>query len=217
MPKLIAVLTGDVIASRKTADPKRLSAALDVALARVCDRFAGEAERYRGDAFQLALLDAEHAMTAAVMLRAALIERSEARQRWDARIAVAVGQDGWRPGQRIAEASGELFVRSGKALDAMDNGAGHLHLERLAERDEPDAGLVLLTRFADDLIDGWSRYSAEAVGLLLRHGESQQALAERLGISQPAVHKRLRTARWALLDAYLRHTRRQLTDEASRS
>ncbi|QJQ94686.1 MULTISPECIES: hypothetical protein [Halomonadaceae] len=215
MSQLIAVLTGDVIASRKIADPGSLSSVLDATLERLCERFDGEAERYRGDAFQLALPHAEHAMTAAVMLRADLIQHSEERQRWDARIAVAVGHDQWRPRQRIDAAGGAPFVRSGQALDGMDKTSDHLRLELL--NDDDHACLALLTRFADNIIDGWSRYSAEAVGLQLEHGESQQALAKRLEISQPGVHKRLRTARWALIDDYLQHMHRHISGEVSRS
>ncbi|GHE21951.1 hypothetical protein [Halomonas urumqiensis] len=193
MPQRIAVLTGDVIDSRKVNDRPRLYQLLDERLAELATLHGGHGERFRGDGFQLALPHAAPAMQAAVALRAALIEHSEPDQRWDARIAVAVG-----PAQRgIADADSDTFVASGRALDALADGTAHLALARL---DAPeDAGLTLLVRFIDDLIDGWSPYSAEVVGMSFRHEDSQQALAKRLGIRQPSVHKRLRAARWALL------------------
>ncbi|WP_111412302.1 hypothetical protein [Billgrantia lactosivorans] len=208
MVQRIAVLTGDLVDSRKASDPKRLFEVLDATLEAITGRYGGQSERYRGDGFQLALPDPASAMPAAVLLRAALIRHSEERQRWDARIAVAIGKDRWQPGQGVSEASGEVFVHSGQALDAMSEGSAHLCLVE----DRPSECLALLTRFVDDLIDGWSRYAAEAVYLSLWHEEPQQALARRLGISQPSVHKRLRAARWPLLDDYLRHLEQRFKD-----
>lgn len=211
MPQKIAVLTGDVIESRQVHDPQRLFGVLDATLHELAERYAGQGERYRGDGFQLALPNPTDAMTAAVLLRAALIKHSEDQQRWDARIAMAVGSDHWDPEQRVTQASGETFVRSGQSLDAMSDSHAHLQLNVV---DEKESGcLDLLTRFVDDLMDGWSRYSAEAVYLTLWHDESQQALAERLGISQPGMHKRLRAARWPLLADYLAYISQRLKDD----
>ncbi|MFG6159581.1 hypothetical protein ACGTNG_12315 [Halomonas sp. 1390] len=208
MPRRIAVLTGDVIESRKVTDRPRLYRRLDETLAALASRHGGHGERFRGDGFQLALPRAETAMEAAVTLRAALIEQSEPDQRWDARIAVAVGPA--EPG--VSEADGETFIASGRGLDALAGSAGHLALTLLDEPEDP--GLGLLVRFLDDLLDGWSPYAAEVVGLSLRGNTaqplSQQALADRLGISQPSVHKRLRAARWALLSDSLAYLRRRL-------
>ncbi|GGX80864.1 hypothetical protein GCM10007160_05090 [Litchfieldella qijiaojingensis] len=211
MPQKIAVLTGDVIASRKIRDQEHLFGILDAALHALAERYGGRGERYRGDGFQLALPQPEHALTAVAMLRAALIQHSEDRQRWDARIAVAVGKDNWQDDLRVAEASGEPFVHSGQALDALSAGQGHLALKILGKDD--NGCLTLLTRFVDELIDGWSRYSAEVVYLSLCHDESQQELAKRLGISQPSVHKRLRAARWPLLAEYLAYMHQRLKEE----
>ena len=208
MSQRIAVLTGDVIDSRKVGDRPGLYRLLDDHLAELASLHGGYGERFRGDGFQLALPMAAPAMEAAVSLRAALIEHSESDQRWDARIAVAVG-----PAERgIAEADGATFVASGRALDALADTAAHLSLTRLNAPEDP--GLDLLVRFIDDLLDGWSPYSAEIIGLSLRHDTSQQALAERLGIRQPSVHKRLRAARWALLSDTLGYLRQRLADEA---
>lgn len=212
MAQRIAVLTGDLVDSRKTSDPKQLFKVLDTAIKAIVARYGGQGERYRGDGFQIALPDPATALPAAVLLRAALIHHSEERQRWDARIAVAIGEDRWQPDQRISEASGEVFVRSGQLLDAMSEETSHLCLS-LDENSESEC-LALLTHFVDDLIGSWSRYAAEAVYLSLWHEETQQALATRLGISQPSVHKRLRAARWSLLDGYLRYLGQRFKDES---
>lgn len=212
MPGRIAVLTGDVIDSRKVGDRPRLYRRLEATLAELASRHGGHGERFRGDGFQLALPRSVSAMEAAVVLRAALIEHSEPHQRWDARIAVAVGPG--EPGGR--EADGETFIASGRRLDALAGGAGHLSLTLLDESEDP--ALDLLMRFLDDLLGSWSPYAAEVVGLNLganaARPPSQQALADRLGISQPSVHKRLKAARWPLLADTLAYLRGRLDDRA---
>lgn len=120
-----------------------------------------------------------------------------------------MGPARWQPDQRLADADEPPFVQSGLALDALGQSD-----ERLALVPGPhdDGSLALLLRYLDALIDGWSRYSAEVVGLSLAGSPSQQAMAERLGIRQPSVHKRLRAARWALLVDTLAHFEARLGD-----
>ncbi|WP_416140372.1 hypothetical protein ACM26W_08370 [Halomonas sp. HK25] len=210
----IAVLTGDVIDSRKVSDRQRLYRVLDDTLAALAKCQGGRFERFRGDGFQLALPHARHAMTAAIALRAALIEHSDPEQRWDARIAVAVGPAEWHADLRVAESDDEPFVMSGRHLDALSEGASHLALTLL---DEPDDGsLALLLRYLDDLVASWSHYSAEVVHLSLERELSQQAMAERLGIRQPSIHKRLRAARWPLLSDTLAYLETRLADKDAR-
>jgi hypothetical protein len=208
MSRRIAVLTGDVIDSRKVSDTAGLQHVLDTTLDDLANRHGGEGQRYRGDGFQLALPEAGEAMAAAVEIRASLIQHSEPRQRWDARISVATGKDSWQPSDGLAQANGDVFVQSGQTLDGLE--MQHLSLTRLDAAE--DGCLTLLTRYLDDLIEGWSRYSGEVVTLQLRAPSSQQDLAERLGIRQPSVHKRLRAARWDLLADTLAHFRQRLTE-----
>lgn len=210
MVQRIAVLTGDLVDSRKASNPQRLFEVLDTTLASIADRYDGQGERYRGDGFQLALSQAGSAMHAAVLLRAALIRHSEERQRWDARIAIAVGEDEWQRDTPVTQATGAPFVNSGRQLDTLSESQDQLAVDIVGARD--DGSLALLTRFADELIAGWSRYSAEVVYHTLWHEESQQTLAERLGISQPSVHKRLRAARWPLLTDYLDYMQHRFED-----
>lgn len=205
MANRIAVITGDIIDSRRLTDSRRLHGLLESTLTGLAERYAGGYQRYRGDGFQLALDRAEAALDAAVAIRAALIAHSEPGHRWDARLAVAIGQDTWHPGDALASADGPAFIASGRALDALSEGDAHL---TLSHNEAPDAPCqALLLRHLDALIDGWSPRAAEVVVLRLEGDLTQQALAERLGIRQPSVHKRLRAAHWGLLADSLAHFR----------
>ncbi|KGE77739.1 hypothetical protein CVH10_12010 [Halomonas sp. ND22Bw] len=211
MATRLAVITGDIIDSRRLEEGQRLHQVLETTLTDLAERHEGDYQRYRGDGFQLAIARAEAALEAAVALRAALIAHSETGHRWDARLAVAVGHDDWRPGQALASADGPVFVASGQALDALDASEAHLAL-RHTDVDEGSCE-ALLVRHLDAMLADWSPRAAEAVGLRLTEDLTQQALAERLGIRQPSVHKRLRAARWPLLADTLTHFRASLADE----
>ncbi|MDN3526168.1 hypothetical protein QWY79_12920 [Halomonas sabkhae] len=211
MTQAVAVLTGDIIDSRGLDDSQALFAVLDETLERLARAHDGRFERFRGDGFQLALPEPAAALEAAVMLRAGLIRQGQD-QRWDARIAIAVGEDDWQPEAPLAAADGPVFVASGQGLDNM---AEDTHLSLTRPDAEPDPGLELLLRYVDELIEGWTTHAAEISHLRLWHDESQQALARRLGIRQPSVHKRLRTARWALLGDTLAYFRERLAMEGS--
>ncbi|WP_442489737.1 hypothetical protein [Halomonas litopenaei] len=191
---VIAVLTGDLIASRQR-DREALYRCLDDTLGALAKRHDGDFHRFRGDGFQLAIRQGERGLEAAVALRASLIGQSPAHERWDARIAVAQGPAGWAPGAPLADADDPPFMASGQVLDELSAHDAHLgfdHPETTAE--------ALLIRYLDEMIDAWSAPSAQVVALSLAEPELTQAeMAGRLGIRQPSVHKRLKTARWALL------------------
>ncbi len=211
MATRLAVITGDIIDSRRLEEGRRLHQVLETTLTGLAERYGGDHQRYRGDGFQLAIARAEAALEAAVALRAALIAHSETGHRWDARLAVAVGHDDWRPGEALASADGPVFVASGRGLDALDESDARLALRRPDVDEAPCE--ALLVRHLDAMLADWSPRAAEAVGLRLTEVLTQQALAERLGIRQPSVHKRLRAARWPLLADTLAHFRASLADE----
>ncbi|WP_016854289.1 hypothetical protein [Halomonas smyrnensis] len=211
MATRLAVITGDIIDSRRLEEGQRLHRVLETTLEGLAERHEGDYQRYRGDGFQLAIARVEAALEAAVALRAALIAHSEAGHRWDARLAIAVGRDDWRPGEALASADGPVFVASGRTLDALDASDAHLALRHTDVDEAPCEALLI--RHLDALLADWSPRAAEAVGLRLADDLTQQALAERLGIRQPSVHKRLRAARWPLLADTLTHFRTSLADK----
>ncbi|MBZ9556625.1 MULTISPECIES: hypothetical protein [unclassified Modicisalibacter] len=199
---ILGVLTGDVVGSQQIPDKERLRDVLESALALVESRFQARSDRYRGDGFQVALPTPAQAMTAAVLIRSALIQESASRQTtWDARIAVAAGEGTLPAEGALTDAQGPAFVLSGHCLDALADTDRRLAVAL------PDAfadpALTLLTRFADDIIGGWSRYSAEVAYHSLLHEESQQSLARRLGRAQPTINRRLAAARWPLIRDYI--------------
>ncbi|MCK0752758.1 hypothetical protein [Chromohalobacter japonicus] len=211
----LGVLTGDIVGSRRINDQTRLDQALESALGLLESQYGACVDRYRGDGFQVALRSPVQTMTAAVLTRAALIRHSPSRREtWDARIAVAIGSGHLPKTGRFASANGEVYVRSGQALDALSEGDTRFALSL----PEPDDTLALLTRFADATLQGWTHNAAEVMYWQLQHAETQKALAKRLGRAQSTIHQRLHAARWPLIEEYLAHVEQRIAAimEASR-
>ncbi len=205
------VITGDIVGSRKIENKKALLEALHDALDVLTQRFRARAEIYRGDEFQVLIPTAADSVLAAVLTRAAIISHSPSkRQPWDARIAIGIGAID-PPMQRVAESSGEAFVLSGRGLDEISQSGDRICI--LTDSVGLNRQLALLTRLVDDIISHWSHYSAEVAYYSLLYNESQQALAKRLGRSQPTIHTRLSTAKQELVRAYIDYTSELLSQE----
>lgn len=190
---IAAVLTGDLIDSRGVEDTQDYINQLRTALQRLQAVCPFSHELYRGDGFQLTLASAADAVRCAVLVRATLIAASPEHERYDARIAIGIGQ--------AAEGNhyGEAFVLSGQGLDGMkkETLCVFSRLPVLQER------LELPTAFAARVIEQWSRVEAETWLLHATLGVSQKALAEQLGKSQVTIHKALQRAEGNLIDRYL--------------
>jgi hypothetical protein len=205
------VITGDIVGSRKIADNKALIEALHQVLEVLALRFEACGEIYRGDEFQVLLPAAGDSILAAVLIRAAIISHSPSKkQMWDARIASGIGEVE-SPMNKVAESSGEAFVLAGRGLDEIGKSGDRLCI--LTNSSGIDRQLSLVTRLVDDIISHWSHYSAQVAYLSLLYNESQQALAKRLGRSQPTIHTRLATAKMELVRAYIEYTSEILSSE----
>ena len=112
---------------------------------------------------------------------------------------------------RIAESSGEAFVLSGRGLDEISRSGDRLCI--LSASATINRQLSLLTRMADDILSHWSHYSAQVAYYNLLFNEPQQALAQRLGRSQPTINSRLATAKMGLVREYIGYAGEILSTE----
>lgn len=159
-------------------------------------------EIYRGDSFQI-VTHTKWALTAALMIRAKLISQSLIKNKgWDARISIGIGSVN-NFGKKISESHGEAFLLSGRGLDEMHKKNNRLNISFPSLR--ANRSLEISTMFADDIVSGWSGYSAETAYYFWHHNESQIQLAKRLGKSQPTINKRMFTAKLGLLKKYIKY------------
>ena len=202
------VLTGDIIGST-ALDPAargRLHEVMRAAAAEVRSELDAAAPLdlaiYRGDGWQLLLLDHATALRAALLFRAHLRSElePESRSPADTRIAIGVGKLEDIP-PSVGEGDGEAFRLSGRALETIGD-------RRLVYAASPGSSLNdwdVACRLVDELASGWTARQARAVrGAVL--GRTQKDIGELWSppISQPAIADHLKAAHWDALDFTLR-------------
>jgi hypothetical protein len=194
LPKMYAVLTGDVIRSRQlsVAELEGVRGAMDAAVDDV-KRWRrgivrGRVDFFRGDAWQLLLCEPAMALRVAIFLRARLRARGQ-----DTRVAIGLGTVEKVSSRRTSLSLGEAFVRSGHALDAMPRGR-----EMAIAVPEPLAPaarwLAVVVQLVEAVIEQWTPRQAEVVALALqpeRPTHEEIAEAVRPAVDRPVVSKTL--------------------------
>jgi class 3 adenylate cyclase len=202
--RIYAVLTGDIVGSSRTLEMRRkylldaMKSSFEIVTRLSPSAIAASFEIYRGDSFQGVLSRPETALRTAIALRAALrrfLKGALHRHTQDARIAIGIGTVDYLAAQKASEGDGDAYRRSGPLLDAMK---GNRRLRISTPWPRIDEELGVSCSLLDALIERWSSEQAEAM-LGLLQGRTQEAIAQDLGISQPAVVQRLKAAGgWAV-------------------
>jgi hypothetical protein len=158
-PGVFGVLTGDLKASSDldaaTLEFARgeVAAAVDAVAVGRSDAVAGGPEFFRGDSWQLALRDAGLALRIAVLARARLRTRAQT----DTRIGIGVGAVERLHPERVSLSTGEAFVLSGRALDAIGPRDPDLAIALPATLSSLEGWVNATLAFCDDAVSDWSQ------------------------------------------------------------
>ena len=181
-----AVLTGDIIDSRKAENPQKWIENLRRVL-----NFYGESpknwEIFRGDSFQLET-EAKNAFEAAFRIKTAI----NTLKFLDVRISIGLGETEFKT-DSVTLNNGSSFIYSGEAFDQLKSRKRKLILscENQLLQDE----LNMMLQLSEAVLENWSESSAIAMDMLFENpGISQTQMAKKLGITQPSVSARLRVA-----------------------
>ncbi len=198
---LQAVITGDIIKSRRIRSPKGLLDSLresfQLVEKQILKSNTKAFEIYRGDSFQGIIKSPEDAVLAAIIIRAKLrSSKEENRGRiltlssllWDARISIGVGNISYK-GKRILESQGEAFTNSGENLDKMKRSGERLKITTPTSKVNEE--LNVSCRLADHVISKWSQVSAETALYYFLNKPTQEKMSNVFKVSQPAIHKRM--------------------------
>jgi len=188
---MIAVLTGDIVSSQSLDSAHQWSKRLK----QVIEKRSGltKAPRwdvFRGDGFQVELEDPSSAIRMAILIRAGL--KSIQPDDVDARIGIGIGRKGYT-GKSVNESNGEAYLFSGAVLDSLKNQSHRLEINTPWPAIDK---LNIALRLASVIIDDWTSAEAEIAFLKLSENKTQEELAKKLEISQPAVHKRMSKAHY---------------------
>lgn len=184
---MIAVITGDLIHSRKFKNPLEWMLPFKKLLSEI--GLQPEVwEIYRGDSFQIVVKQPETVLLFAIRLKATI----KCIRGLDVRMGIGIGTLDYKAA-RVSESNGEAFVFSGEKFDRLKVDKQNLAIKTMWNDFDNEMNLYL--RLALIVMDDWTVNSAEFVSLSLQNQKrNQQALAELLGISQSSVSERQKRA-----------------------
>ncbi|MCL4637701.1 MAG: winged helix-turn-helix transcriptional regulator, partial [Olivibacter sp.] len=184
---MIAVLTGDIINSRKAKSAREWNDLLKESLSKVTESDT-DWEIFRGDSFQLELSNPVNALHSALYLKASLKTVKDL----DARISIGVGAKSFT-GERVTESYGDAYLFSGEQFELLKKNKQTLAIRTGNNTFNEDFNLFF--RLALTFIDNWTPNSAMLVQTVFDHPTlSQKELGEILGISQSSVSERFNRA-----------------------
>ena len=192
------VLSGDIVGSSflKPGARKKLQHLLDVFITESVQEWPDlQVQQYRGDSIQAILTtNRSAALRMALLLHSNLIKYA-----FKIRLAIGVGRISFKS-KEVITSDGSAFQASGPYLDALVK-SGEL-ISIAGTEDDFTAEWQVHSSSLDHLIQHWSIQQAEAVYLQLQ-SLTQEAIAQKLKIKQPAVYYRLQGAGWPVVNKIL--------------
>ncbi len=178
---MIAVITGDIINSRKVNS--------NIWLPKLKKYFSetvknqGKREIYRGDSFQLEV-KVENALEIALCIKAIIKSNTVI----DVRMAIGIGDENYK-GKKITESNGTAYINSGEAFDQIKSNT-LVHKSPFTDFDEYFNPILKTISF---ITNNWKPITAETTFYALTNRDLlQKELAEKLSKDQTTISKALK-------------------------
>ena len=178
---MVAILTGDIINSRKSKVIDWIDR-----LKNVLNQYGNNPQKweiFRGDSFQL-MTEPDEALIAAIHIKS-VIKQTKFQ---DVRIAIGIGIETYNA-NRISESNGDAYFKSGELFESLKKQTLALKTEssKLDETINLMLGLALLTA------NNWSSTVAEIIATYLENPNSRQKdIAQILNKSQSTISEALK-------------------------
>ena len=183
---MVAVITGDVINSKKNA-PQIWLTPLKKELNRI-GKTPKSWQIYRGDSFQAVINNPVDALLIAMKLKASL----KSVKGINVRMAIGIGSRTYNAA-KVTESNGSAFVHSGEKFEMLNQEKQNLGIK--SEWPQFDNEMNLYLKLALIAMNNWTVNAAEIVRVAMENPEkSQQQLGKMVGIKQSAISTRLRRA-----------------------
>ncbi|MBW3468104.1 SatD family protein [Arthrospiribacter ruber] len=189
---MIAVIKGDIIASRTISNPESWMNPLKSLLSQ-WGTSPKDWELVWGDFFQLEIKSPQEALTKAWAIKSTIKQVSRVRKDkknspMDVRLAIGIGAKTY-DGSKVSESNGPAFVNSGERFDRLKKDRVNMAIQSPWE--ELDKEINLYLKLAGIFMDTWTISSAELVLLYLQNPEAtQEEIGIKLGIKQNSVSGR---------------------------
>lgn len=189
---MVAIITGDIIASRKLENQEIWLTPLKKLLSSWGER-PQNWEVMRGDLFQLEITKPEDALFKAFQIKALIkkikpIENRKTISTIDVRMAIGIGEKSFA-GKTIQESNGTAFIYSGEKFDNLKKENVTLGIKTPWE--DVDEELNLYLKLVGIFMNNWSVSSSELVALILNNPSlTQEEAGMKIGIKQSGVSRR---------------------------
>lgn len=198
---MISIITGDIINSRKLPSTIWIDGLKE--LLNTKGKNPSEWEIYRGDEFQIEIINPEEALITALQIKAYLKTL-----KLDARMSIGFG-DKTYSAATISESNGTAFVRSGELFETLKKLKTTLAIN--SGNSDLDTEMNLMLRLGLTFMDNWLAQSAEFVLVSIANKSlSQEEIGVKLGINQAAVSRRRKRAQFDLVLELDNHFRKKI-------
>ncbi len=178
---MIAVITGDIINSRKGEVESWLNH-----LKETLNKYGNEPnnwEIYRGDSFQLSL-DPKKALIAAIHIKSTIKQTKT----YDVRIAIGIGEEKYSS-PKVTESNGTAYINSGECFEELKK----YSLAIKSNNKKVDEILNIMFKLSFLTTDNWSGVVSKVIKAAIEHPEkNQKDLAKLLNKSQSNISEALK-------------------------
>lgn len=197
---MIAVITGDIIASRKLVDQNKWLSPLKNILS-TWGNSPKDWKLERGDFFQIEINNIDEALKKALQIKALIknvkpIIENKKMSTIDVRLAIGIGEKNYS-GESISESNGSAFINSGEKYDLLKKENVTLGIKTPWKDFDEEMNLYL--KLAGIFMDKWTISSAELMQFILNNPNStQEDIGKQLNIKQNSVSDRWNRANTSL-------------------
>jgi hypothetical protein len=205
---MTSIITGDIINSRGKDDPSVWLHPLKELLG-TWGKSPGTWEIFRGDSFQLEISQPQHALLAAIRIKACI----KSVDKLDVRLGIGIGEKNYTA-PRITESNGPVFVNSGETFEELKKQKQRLSIK--SPWPELDIEFNLMFRLASIAWDKWTPAAAQLVLLSIANRDlSQKELGDKIKRTQSTISEGQKRAHYeevmALEDFYQNRIIKTLT------
>ncbi len=218
--KIYAVVTGDIKNFTKLPSDRRSKLIAETEqLMKTMVENARDAQVFRGDSYQLIVNDITRVLKRCIQLicwfklnsdpfsLAGKTLKSDIRVQLGTRLSIGIGEIAYR-GKNVLDSDGEAFHLSGRKFDQLNKD----DIIRLTTANEKSNEVFeILLMFMNPIIKGWTRTQAETIFQFLeKEDNTQERVARKLKMTQPAVALSLRAARWKEVEKGINYISKEL-------
>ena len=198
---MTSIITGDIVNSRKLPSKTWIDGLKE--LLNTKGKNPSEWEIYRGDEFQIEIINPEEALLTALQIKAYLKTL-----KLDARMSIGFGEKTYTAAT-VSESNGTAFVRSGELFETLKKQKTTLAIN--SGNNDLDTEMNLMLRLGLTFMDNWLVQSAEFVLASIGNKSlSQEEIGVKLGINQAAVSRRRKRAQFDLVLELDNHFRKKI-------